>query len=198
MYSWKNRSFAFIYFVAIVLFSCREDRETVMFYNVDSLLTAQSTTLTARKAKLHKEAFVGSDKDDTLYTPGSAEAWKQELEAFTRLRALNQRVSRTSYIIDDSLFDPSSNLTVKSISAVEDLPVKYLRIFYDENKFQPRRIEALYEDRNEMYETAKILSMEFQKVNDVNILTGYTIQGGQKMMMADSVTYVVRGKIVIE
>jgi hypothetical protein len=188
----------FIVFFCLVLLACQGKRERLVLYNIDSLITAQAKGLAELQAKLHKEAFVGTGKDDTLYRPETALQWEQELEAFYKLRDLNKRVSRSSYIIDDSLFDVSSNLTVRAISAVEDLPVKYLRIFYNESISSPRRIEALYKERNQMYATDKILTMEFQTVNDRNILTSYSIQGGQKMIMADSVTYVVRGKIEID
>lgn len=169
-----------------------------MLFDVDSLIASQATALTSVKAVLYKEALVGTGKDDTTYRPPTEEAWARELEMFKKLGDVNKAVSKSSYIIDDSLFDASSNLTVKAISAVtDDLPVKYIRIFYDDDIKSPRKIEALYDDRNEMYASGKTLKMEFQKIDNKNILTGYAIQGGQRMILGDSVTYVIQGKIVI-
>jgi hypothetical protein len=183
----------------VLLAACSQERTQTTLFDVDSLIISQATELTAVKAVLHKEAFVGTGKDDTIYSPSTKEAWAAELEMFKKLDAVNKPVSKFSYIIDDSLFDVSSNLTVKAISAVsDDLPVKYIRIFYDDDIKSPRKIEALYDDRNEMYASGKILKMEFQEIDDKNILTGYTIQGGQKMILGDSVTYVIQGKIVIK
>lgn len=183
----------------VVLMACGQERTQNTLFDIDSLVATQAMALTSMKAVLHKEAFVGTGKDDTVYSPPDDAAWIAELEMFRKLNAVNKPVSKSSYIIDDSLFDVSSNLTVKAISAVDDeLPVKYIRIFYDDDLNSPRKIEALYDDRNEMYASGKILKMEFQKVNDKNILTGYAIQGGQKMILGDSVTYVIQGKIVIK
>ncbi len=198
MFLSKNSARAATAAILALLVACSQERKQAVLFDVDSLIASQATALTSVKAILYKEAFVGTGKDDTTYSPSTEEAWKRELEMFKKLGDVNKAVSKSSYIIDDSLFDASSNLTVKAISAVsDDLPVKYIRIFYDDDVNSPRKIEALYDDTNKMYASGKTLRMEFQKIDDKNILTGYAIQGGQKMILGDSVTYVIQGKIVI-
>jgi hypothetical protein len=178
--------------------SCNEKQNRHALYDIDSLVSFQIESLAKLQATLEKEAFVGSGKDDTVYIPKDSMAWNNELAIFRELDQINKPVNRSGYIVDDSLFDPTTNLTVKAISAVNELPVKYVRIFYDKDMTKPRKIEALYNDNNQMYSTGKIMTMEFQNVNNQHVLTAYTVQGGQKMFMGDSVTYVIKGKIVVQ
>jgi hypothetical protein len=125
-------------------------------------------------------------------------AWRNELEIFSQLQVINKPINREFYIIDDGLFDPSSNLTVKAFSATENLPVRYLRVFYQESISKPRKIEALYDDRNQLYKSGRILEMEFQQIDNKSVLTSYAIEGGQKMILGDSVAFVIRGVITIQ
>lgn len=189
-------------YLVVIFFSfigCEQKRAETSLFDVDSLINSQASMLAEMKAELHKDALIGTAEDDTTYSPSTKNAWKTELDLFRKLDDVNKTVSKGSYLVDDSLFDVSSNLTVRAISAAtEDQAVRYIRIFYDDDVTRPRKIEALYNDENEMYASGKTLSMEFQEVDDKNILTAYAIQGGQKMILGDSVTYVIRGKIVIK
>lgn len=169
-----------------------------MLYNIDSLVSAQVNFLTAEKARLYKSASIGTKQDDSTYTPIDTSAWKNELEIFTQLNVINRPSYKGNYLIHDGLFDPSSNLTVKAYSSTKDLPVKYLRIFYQESLQKPRKIEALYNDKNEMYTSARLLSMEFRQLNNKSILTSYSVQGGQHMILSDSVSFLIKGKIIID
>ncbi len=181
-----------------LLFSCNEKKEIAPLYNVDSLVSVQVSYLTSKHAGLRKEARIGPQYDDSTYTPKDTLAWSNELEIFRQLEVINKPINRNGYIIDDGLFDPASNLTVKAISALEKQPVRYLRIFYLNSIHKPRKIEALYNDGNALYESGRLLSMEFNQVGDKNILTSYSIQGGQKMILGDSVSFLIKGKIIIE
>jgi hypothetical protein len=167
-------------------------------YNIDSLVLSQVQYLSDKKATLHKSAIIGLQQDDSVFTPEDTLAWKNELDIFRQLDVINKPINRDGYIIDDDLFDPSSNLTVKAFSAIENLPVRYLRIFYQESIHKPRKVEALYDDKNALYKSGRILLMEFHQIDNKTILTSYSISGGQKMIMADTVTFLIKGKIVID
>jgi hypothetical protein len=164
-------------------------------YNIDSLISEQSRLLAEAKAKLHKDAFVVSGNDSLEYVPKDSLAWNRELDIFRQLDAMNKPVNRANYLVDDNLYDPGSNLTVKAFTALQELPVRSLRIFYDTDITKPRKIEAIYDETNALYSSTKNLLLEFQQVNNKNLLTSYSIDGGQKMILSDSVTFSVRGKI---
>lgn len=184
--------------LAALLTGCESGREASTFYAVDSLVSAQIRTLTDAKAVLHKEATLGGQTDRSVYTPKDTTAWTDELDVFRQLQEINKPVNREIYIVDDGLYDPGSNLMVKAFTATEPLPVMSMRIYYDNSIRKPRKIEAVYAEANSLYQSSKTLLMEFQQINNKTVLTSYTIEGGQKMIMRDSVTFSVRGKIQID
>jgi hypothetical protein len=181
--------------VCLLAFSCRDKPAQTLLFNIDSLVTQQEKYLADSNAKLRKHAIINGVSDDTLLT--NKEAWKKELEIFRQLQTINKPVNRANYIVDDGLFDPSSNLTVKAFSATTDLPVQYVRVFYQGSIATPRKIEALYQNKNILYASSRLLTMEFENLGNQIVLTSYSIEGGQKMIMGDSVMFTIKGKIMV-
>lgn len=200
MFYWINRRkrlprfFPVLIFLAIAVSSCNQGNQTSKLYNIDSLLTEQVKVLAVGKPKLQKLAVLGSNNDTLTYIPDSA-AWSRELEIFRQLEAMNKPVNRPNYLVDDNLYDPGSNLTVKAFTALEPLPVRSVRVFYDTDIQKPRKIEAIYDEENTLYKSSKNLLLEFQQINNKTLLTSYSIDGGQKMILSDSVTFSVKGRI---
>jgi hypothetical protein len=182
----------------LLVLSCNKKASVAKMYDVDSLVNAQVNFLSSKKARLHKTASIEGQKDDSVYIPTDTIAWRNELDIFSQLQVINKPINRQFYIIDDGLFDPSSNLTVKAFSATENLPVRYLRIFYQESIAKPRKIEALYDDHNALYKSGRVLQMEFRQIDNKSVLTSYAIEGGQKMILGDSVSFFIRGEIIIQ
>jgi hypothetical protein len=94
--------------------------------------------------------------------------------------------------------DSKSNLTVKSFATTEDLPVRFLKIYYQKSLSQLRKIEAQYNEANSLYSSRRFLTMEFENVYNKTILTSYSISGGQKMFLDDSVQYNIDANIVLK
>jgi hypothetical protein len=203
MFYWNNnlklilRVSAAAYLI-IVLTGCESDKEKNTFYPIDSLVTAQIVTLTTVGAELHKEVALGKQRNTVSYIPKDTSAWVNELDIFRQLETINKPVNRDSYIVDDGLYDPGSNLTVKAFSTIEELPVKSMRIYYSQTSRKPRKIEAQYNEENALYKSSRKLSMEFQQVNNKTVLTSYSILGGQKMVMGDSVIFSIKAQIQID
>lgn len=179
---------------AFLISGCGDKGESSKLYNIDSLVTQQVTLLSASRPTLTKQAVLGSTQDHIEYVPDSV-GWSKELDVFRQLEAMNKPINKTKYLIDDGLYDPGSNLTVKAYTALETLPVRSMRIFYDTDIQKPRKIEAVFSEENSLYESTKNLLLEFQQINNKNLLTYYSIDGGQKMIMSDSVSFSVKGKI---
>lgn len=199
MFFWHNHSNRGLIFVSLVLASvviaaCTKSKQTSKLYNIDSLLTQQVKALTLSKPKLEKHAILGNTTEKQEYVPDSA-AWSRELDIFRQLEAINKPVNRSNYLVDDNLYDPGSNLTVKAFTALEPLPVRSLRVFYENDIQTPRKIEAVYDEENTLYKSSKNLLLEFQQINNKNVLTSYSIDGGQRMILSDSVTFSVKGRI---
>jgi hypothetical protein len=187
-----------VFVAALLMSSCLTGQEESSFYSIDSLVTGQLTELTEMKARLSKKAVVQGKTDTVSYVPKDTLAWGKELDIFRQLQVINKPINHGSYLVEDNKMDPASNLTVKEFTSTEELPVRYMKIFYQGSINKPRRIEALYDEKNSLYESSRLLSMEFQQVNNKTILTSYSIDGGQKMILGDSVTFFIQGKISID
>jgi hypothetical protein len=201
MCCWRNNSVSIsvmtlVMSITLVLFSCNHNQQEIVFYPIDSIITNQIRNLAQEKAILHKEAFLRGHADTVTYIPSDTAAWVDELDVFRELKIMNKPVNSDSYIVDDGLYDPGSNLTVKAFTSKnEDLPVLSLRVFYDDNLLSPRRIEAIYREENALYKSSRNLFLEFQEINNKTVLTAYAIEGRQKMVLKDSIQFTVRGKI---
>jgi hypothetical protein len=194
----KIRFWIVVALSSVAVFSCSKQPDTVMLLNIDSLLDEQVSRLAEARARLEKHATFGSVTDDSTYTPPDATAWDSELAVFRQLHVINKPINRKNYLVDDGLFDVHSNLTVKALSALENLPVRYIRIFYHDSIKKPRKIEALYRDENQLSKSGRLITLEFQQINNHTLLTAYSISGGQKIIFGDTVVFDVKAKIVLD
>jgi len=184
-------------FVTGVLFACSGNIDTKpRLFSVDSLLSAQAGYLAEHGVILKKSTSLGDAREEVSLTPKDAAAWKKELEIFAALEVINKPLNRDAYHLE-SLSDEKSNLLVKSITTSADLPVRYLKVYYHNTPEKVRKIEAEYQEANSLYRSVRILKMEFQEVGEVPAITSYSIEGGQKMFLGDSVRYVISGALAI-
>lgn len=188
---------AFVAFAAVTAISCGSQERSRALYPVDSLISAQVSTLSKSNAWLQKIAVMQDKSDTTSFAPQDSLGWSKELDIFRELEVMNKPVSQSNYLIDDNLFDPGSNLTVKAFTSTTELPVRSMRVFYDGSIQRVRKIEAEYEDENALYQSKRSLVMRFNQINNVSVLTSYTILGGQKMILADSVAFRLDAKIQV-
>ena len=201
MYYWRIKNgirYSLIVVLALTLSSCLTGKKESSFYPIDSLVTKQLTELTDLNARLSKSAVVHGKSDSITYIPKDTIEWGKELGVFRQLDLINKPVNHGSYLVEDNLKDPASNLKVKSFTSTEELPVRYMKIFYQTSVSRPRKIEALYDEANSLYKSSRLLSMEFSQINNKTVLTSYSIDGGQKMIMGDSVTFLIKGNITID
>ncbi|MDQ2656378.1 MAG: hypothetical protein M3Y60_03075 [Bacteroidota bacterium] len=150
------------------------------------------------KAGLVKEALLDGKTDTVRYTPSDTSVWMEELDIFRKLEEINKPVNKSNYSVSDGQVDPASNLKIREFLSTREVPVTYLRIYYQGTINKPRKIEALFDEDNLLYESARLLSMHFQQVDDHTVLTSYSVKGGQKMILGDSVAFYISGKILID
>ena len=191
-----------LFYVAIVLItlvflSCSEETKTAGLYNVDSLFKTQIDYLVGHEALISKKAVLNGVEQITTINPKDSLAWNEELAIFFELDVVNKPIHKSIYKVEEYA-DSRSNLRVKSFSTTEDLPVRFLKVYYQNSLSQLRKIEAQYNEANSLYSSKRFLTMEFENVYNKTILTSYSITGGQKMFLDDSVQYNITGNIVLK
>jgi hypothetical protein len=178
--------------------SCEEKRsDTNFYYPVDSLLKTQVKYLAESKAQLSKKAAIDGKEESLSFTPKDTTAWIHELDIFAELNDINKPTNVGKYRTKRGIKDITSNLLIYTIESTEKLPVSYVKIYYLNTLSDVRKIEALYYQESSLLKTSRELSMEFQNINNKIVLTSYSIQGDQKMLIGDSVTFSVHGMITL-
>jgi hypothetical protein len=194
----------------LLMMSCeKREKQKALFFPLDSLIEHQVVHLRTTKASLKKTARLGSKTDEKIFEPQKHATdtvpWLHELAVFRELDIINKPINEDAYKIDNGLTDVRSNLKLKVFTAKhpdstrsgEILPVRYLRIYYHNTVENIRRIEAEMDVSTSLYGSARHLQMEFQDINDAVVLTSYSVSGGQKMYLGDSVQYKVQGSITL-
>ena len=195
----NTRSFqVVIVLMALIFLSCSaEEQNTAGLFNVDSLFKTQIDYLVGHEAVISKKAVLNGVEKITTINPKDSLAWNAELAIFFELDVVNKPIHKAIYKVEEYA-DNKSNLSVKSFSTTEDLPVRFLRIYYQNSLSQLRKIEAQYNETNSLYSSRRFLTMEFENVYNKTILTSYSIAGGQKMFLDDSVQYNIDANIVLK
>lgn len=160
-------------------------------FNIDSVLQEQILYLATSHAALHKQADINDVYQDTTFMPTDSAAWAKELDIFSEIGRINKPINQGSYTVVDNLKDPSSNLTIRTLSTTQTLPIVYLKTFYLDTPDKLRKIEALYQQENALLTSKRKLVMEFTDTFNKSILTSYSVEGVQKMFIGDSVHFTI-------
>ena len=191
-----------IYFILIFIFifsSCKKKPEhRVVFYNIDSLITAQVKLLSSQKTSTQKTSTLDGKQSLSTLQLKDTLSWENELSVFREIDMVNKPINRDAYKLSDGISDTKSNLTIKSVGTTKaELPVEYLLLYYHQLPQKVKRIEAHFRETNSLYSSSRYMTLEFQEINNAPMLTYYSIRGGQKMFMGDSVQYTIQGSITI-
>jgi hypothetical protein len=189
---------AAVVLIALSSLSCSTEKQKVTgLYNVDSLFETQIDYLIGHEAAISKKAILNGVEKITTINPKDSLAWNEELSIFFELDVVNKPIHKGTYKVEEYA-DNKSNLSVKSFSTTEDLPVKFLKVYYQKSLSQLRKIEAQYNESNSLYSSRRYLTMQFENVYNKTVLTSYSITGGQKMFLDDSVQYTIDANIVLK
>lgn len=179
----------------VLLASCQgvELRTTDEYFDVTGLIKEQYEVLIAENVTLSKMAVIGADTAEVSIRPDSSQ-WKNELGIFERID-LNKPKWRGQYEIDDTK-DKFSNLTIRTFTTINDeAEVKYLRLYFLNNVSDLRRIEARWQENNPIYKSQRDLVLHFEDINNSIRLNGYEIEGVQKMMLQDEVSFIIKARM---
>jgi hypothetical protein len=187
----------FLLLALVVLGACAPPvKKGTGFFAFDSLLQAQAEELALQRATVSKHVTMHGKTDTVLLSPKDSTAWYQELELFSQLEAINSPQNSIRYTAT-TYADESSNLTVRELAAQESLPVQRVKIFYLQEPTTLRKIEATIRHQNALYQSAQQLTLIFTDVHTKTTLTTYSIEGGQHMVLGDTVQFSSTGTIRI-
>lgn len=193
--------FAILLIGVVLLFTaCENQHSAKRYYPVDSLVEAQVFYLYESNAKLTKTATIGANHEQTSTTKDTT-GWRHELAVFAQLDDINRPSNAAMYNVENALPDVNSNLLVYALEAKDDpehpIPVVLFKVYYLGSRENIRKIEGLYREENSLLTSSRRLSMNFENINNKIVLTSYSVTGGQKMLMGDSVQYSVTGMITL-
>lgn len=123
-------------------------------------------------------------------------AWLKELEVFRQLDLNKKSFSNKNYSIQQGIRDPLSNLLICEYKAKSKSPIRSVKIYYQDNLNMPIKIEGEFYDHNGLYSNARNMLMELKSTENATLLTNYSITGGQKMIMQDSVQFKIDGTLI--
>ena len=197
----KQKTGIFVMLISLVflLGACEKKTEKQSgYYNIDSLVRSQISLLSSMHTTLTREIRLGNKTVMKVLSYKDTTGWITELDEFRQLKVINKPTYSGAFRVEDGLNDPRSNLRVKAFLNTQDLPIKYFKLYYQETPYKIRKIETLYRDQNSLYKSFRTLTMEFHDVYNKTVLRSYSIKGGQKMILGDSIDFNVEGKVQID
>jgi len=146
---------------------------------------------------LEKSALLKGQSDVKIIIPDSAQ-WAIDLKMFADAN-INKPALMGMYREEEGPGQAGNNL--KEIDYIPVKPgkvqVKYIKIFYVDSRDDIRNIEARVIDNNPLFEGVTLLKMNLKQDGKGNIvLSDYSITGGQKMILSDSIAFQIKGKII--
>lgn len=184
-----------VLFWASMVVSCQnKEVATKKFFNIDSLLDSQVSFLVKSKASITKFASVDTAEDKSTFTP-DMEGWENELAVFRYLELINKPIYARAYKVEDGIKDSNSNLQVRVFTAKEKVPIKQLKIYYQEHPARIRKIEAMINEQNSLYYTSRKFEIELEEHQNQVSMTNFKVRGVQKMILRDSVNFVISSSI---
>lgn len=194
----KQLFLLFTALISLLLANCSpETRSREALYDIDSLIRTQIRYLKEYNTSIQKTALLNGVQNVTTIKPTDSADWDEELAIFMELDVMNKPSNKALYKIDSEL-DSKNNLNVKSFTATEDLPVVFLKVYYNRSLDELRKVEARYYESNALYKSTRYLTMEFEQVYNTTLLTSYKVAGGQKMFLDDSVQYSISASIDVK
>lgn len=166
----KKLPFLFLLFLA----GCgpADTRTATTYFDLKGYLDQQVAWLEKNRPVVRKEVIV-SEESDRLLTKDVN--WKKEMELFFQAD-LNKPAFSRSYMADTL----SASTISYRLREGEQLPVQFLEVIRDKDG-APQKIKASLLDKNYLFESERILTMETRQGR----LTAYQIEGFQQLFFGE-------------
>lgn len=188
----------YICIITILSFVACEDtkksEKVVFYYDLENQISNQIALLTNKKAEINKTVILDGKLSETSYRPDSAQ-WADELNLLLSID-INMPKYQGLYtqLVEN---DKNSNLKICTFSHQlnDNVRVPYIKIYYLENINEPKKIEGEFIEHSSVSDSYRKISVDFELIEDNNIMTGYEIDGYQKLLTIDSVTFQLSAKL---
>lgn len=184
----------------VLMISCTErekQQENILaideYYDVQALLTANEETLRQMDVSLRKEAVFAGEAEETLISLDSA-ALAGELEVFRELD-INKPVLSGRYQLEETLVNGQRLISYEADDK-EVLNINFLKIYKNAETGEVERLEALYSNKNMLYNSTRLLSLQYEQVNDKMLPRYYTVEGVQKMIFNPQEKYRIEAEFI--
>ena len=193
---------SYFFILIVVLSSCKNNdaRKEKVFFDLDSLITAQEKFLAESRPTLFKIADLDGQLDSTSVSDLDTTGWSAELDIFRQLDLNKKSVNRMNYAIQKDIRDPYSNLLICNYVAQkentsDEMRRKHVNIYYQDKLTNPRKIEGEFLEQNALYTSSRSLVLELNNIHNKTLVTRYIVKGTQKMILGDSVRFEIIGTV---
>lgn len=187
---------------AFFLASCAQEQgreEEILrideYYDVHGLLNRNEAMMREMEVSLRKQASFGGEQEEEIILLDSA-ALARELEVF-RQAGINKPVLSGRY---QETITEEEGLKVITYEAddKEELNINYLQVYLEPETGEVEKLEALFSNQNILYNSTRLLKVEYGEVRGEQLPLSYTIDGVQKMIFSDKEEYRVEGEFIYQ
>lgn len=186
--------------MCVLLISCQGERQEGPdafideYFNVRALLAENLEQLLRREVVVMEKiaSFSGEVEKTTVRLDSLGLA--EEFDVFTELD-INKPEFSERYIESREEAD-GQVVIIYEADDKESLNVNYLKVYKDTSSGQVSQIEALFSNKNVLYNSTRLLNLYFGMVEGEHLPLGYIIEGNQKMIFSDPEKYSIQADFV--
>lgn len=187
--------------MCVLLVSCYEERDQEEagissiedYFDVKGLLAEKREQLIPMEVLLEKKASFAGEVEKTTIRLDSL-ALKEEFDVFREVD-INKPVLVGRYFEKNEVED-GKEVILYEADDKESLNVNYLKIVKDTSSDRIEQIEALFSNRNVLYNSTRLVTLYFDQVKEQVLPQRYTIKGSQKMIFSDKENYSIEANFI--
>lgn len=165
------------------------------YYDVHGLLSRNELMMREMEVSLRKRASFGGEQEEKIIQLDSA-TLASELDVF-RQAGINKPVLSGRY---QETITEQDGLQVVTYEAddKDELNINYLQVYLEPETEKVEKLEALFSNQNILYNSTRLLKVDYGEVKGRQLPLSYTIDGVQKMIFNDKEDYRVEGEFMYE
>lgn len=163
------------------------------FFNIVGLIDHQVKMLDSVSLSLLKIATIDGVEENILLTSPNFSTWTKELAIF-KSADINKPILVDSYELAQ-IETVGIKTTIYKSRFPKATQVDSLAISFIDNEEIPIKIHARLTSNNSLFESEKSFDLVFKNVNAQRLISNYKIEGWQKMISKDPISYLIEGSV---